>query len=225
MKAMLNFVIAAALLLRASDAQVASGMTGNVHTVRCEWFGKASNTPLLILLHGVSGPSPFYTQQAEFFAHHGFRVVLPHYLEASHGSAATDEHYEAWVTAIRNVMIAEGRPVPTVIVGYSLGASIALALGSQGDGPDAIAEFYGSLPDRYFRDLRGMSPLLILHGDRDINIPATNAIQLAKLCSAAQFTCDMHIYPREGHGFTSEVLQDADQRVLQFFAKVIPSIQ
>jgi dienelactone hydrolase len=221
----LIFVIAAVLFLRASDAQVAIGVIGSVHTVRCEWFGRESNGPLLILLHGVSGPGPFYAQQAEFFAHHGFRVVLPHYLEASHGSAATDEHYEAWVAAVRNVMSAEGRPLPTVIVGYSLGASIALALGSQGDGPDAIAEFYGSLPDRYFRDLRGMPPLLILHGERDTNIPVSNAIQLAKLCSAAQFTCDAHIYPSEGHGFTSENLQDADQRVLKFFAKVVPSIQ
>jgi dienelactone hydrolase len=220
------FVIAAALFLRASDAQVASGVTGNVHTVRCQRFGRETNAPLLILLHGVSGPSPFYTQQAEFFADHGFRVVLPHYLEASHGSASTDEHYENWVAAVRNVMSEsnaqiEGRPVHTVIVGYSLGASIALALGSQGEGPDAIAELYGSLPDKYFRDLRGMPPLLILHGERDTNIPVNNAIQLAKLCAAAHFTCETHIYPGEGHGFTSQSLRDADQRILQFFAKVV----
>jgi pimeloyl-ACP methyl ester carboxylesterase len=149
----LVFVIAAALFLRASDAQVASGVSGNVPTVRYEKFGRETNSHLLILLHGISGPSLFYRQQAEFFAAHGFRVVLPHYSEASHGSAVTDEHYEAWVAAVRNVMSesnarTEGRPVHTVIVGYSLGASIALALGSQGEGPDAIAELYGSLPDR-----------------------------------------------------------------------------
>ncbi len=222
-------VMAAALCLRVLDAQVAGGGSGDVHTVRCERFGTEANAPILILLHGVSGPGSFYTQQAEFFAGHGFRVVLPHYLEASHGSAATDEHYGAWVAAVRDVMNqsnarTEGRPVATVIVGYSLGASIALALGSQGDGPDAIAEFYGSLPDKYFRDLKGMPPLLILHGERDTNIPVSNAIQLQKLCSVANLSCDSQIYPSEGHGFTSKNLGDADQRVLQFFSKVVSTV-
>jgi dipeptidyl aminopeptidase/acylaminoacyl peptidase len=92
-----------------------------------------------------------------------------------------------------------------------------LAFGSEGNGPDGIAEFYGSLPDKYFRDLKGMPPLLILHGGQDQNIPVYNALQLSRLCVQAGFDCDMHIYSTEGHGFTPEALKDADQRVLQFF--------
>ena len=188
--------------------------------VAVEQFGTKAALPLMILLHGVSGPSAFYREQASFFASHGYHVVLPHYLEAGRGQAATDGNYEAWTAAVRNTIdnFQDGHRSPTVIVGFSLGASVALALGSEGDGPDGIAEFYGSLPDRYFRELKGMPPLLILHGGQDTNIPVYNALQLSQLCSQAEFKCDMHIYPNEGHGFAPEALRDADQRVLQFFA-------
>jgi dienelactone hydrolase len=190
-----------------------------IKVVPAEQFGTNETLPLMILLHGVSGPSAFYREQASFFARHGYRVVLPHYLEAGKGQAATDANYEAWTAAVRNTIdsLQAGHGSPTVIVGFSLGASVALALGSEGNGPDGIAEFYGSLPDKYFRDLKGMPPLLILHGGQDQNIPVYNALQLSRLCVQAGFDCDMHIYSTEGHGFTPEALKDADQRVLQFF--------
>jgi dienelactone hydrolase len=190
-----------------------------IKVVPVEQFGTNATLPLMILLHGVNGPSAFYREQASFFAGHGYRVVLPHYLEAGKGQAATDGNSEAWTAAVRHTIdtFQAGQRSPTVIVGFSLGASVALALGSEGNGPDGIAEFYGSLPDRYYRDLKGMPPLLILHGGQDQNIPVYNALQLSQLCVQAGLNCDMHIYSTEGHGFTPEALRDADQRVLQFF--------
>ena len=200
---------------------------GTRHTrqaISCEEFGTQVDAPLLILLHGASGPGKFYTQQAEFFAKHGFRVVLPHYFEASHGAEATDEHYEAWIRAIDQVMrahtVSESES-STVMIGYSLGASVALALGSQGKGPKAIAELSGSLPDKYYRDLVDMPPLLILHGGRDTNVPVAQALQLAKLCSIASLSCEIKTYPAEGHTFSPKNLLDADQVVLQFSLKAL----
>jgi dienelactone hydrolase len=189
-----------------------------IKAVAIEQFGTNAALPLMILLHGVNGPSAFYREQASFFAGHGYRVVLPHYMDAGKGQAATDGNYQTWVAAVRNTIdnLQDGHRSSTVIVGFSLGASVALALGSEGNGPDGIAEFYGSLPDRYYRDLKGMPPLLILHGGQDTNIPVSNALQLSQLCVQAGFNCDMHIYSTEGHGFTPEALRDADQRVLEF---------
>jgi dienelactone hydrolase len=86
-------------------------------------------------------------------------------------------------------------------MGFSLGASVALSSGSQVIPVDAIAEWYGSLPDVFFFKLKGMPPLLILHGQRDDNIPVVNAQQIIQLCSMKRFTCESHIYPDQGHGF------------------------
>lgn len=216
----------AALLLSAARATPASFRpeAATAPAVSCERFGDPSNRTL-ILLHGASGPGPFYREQAAFFANHGYRVLLPHYLEAGRGTHATDENYAAWIAAIRRVFDDAGKtkiqPSATVIVGYSLGASISLALGSQDQGPDAIAEFSGSLPDRYYRALKGMPPLLILHGALDKEIPVSQALQLTRLCMEGDLPCNTHIYPADGHALTPESLRDADQRVLEFFSKVV----
>lgn len=88
-----------------------------------------------------------------------------------------------------------------VLVGYSLGVSVALAAGSQGAAVDGIAEWDGSLPDEFFYHMRGMPPLLILHGERDSNVPVVNAQQLIKLCEMKHLKCENQIYPDQGHGF------------------------
>ena len=221
-KASLHITKWAAILFWALPQLCVSEVVDSSSLVHCEWFGNTSLPPLLILLHGVNGPSPFYRGQAQFFADHGFRVVLPHYLQAGNGSAASEENYGLWIDAVRGVMkeattSRRSRAPSIVLVGYSLGASIALALGSQGQGPGAIAEFSGSLPDSYFRDLKEVPPLLILHGRLDEQIPVSNALQLKRLCSDADLNCDMHIYPADGHAFSSDTLRDADQRILAVY--------
>lgn len=191
--------------------------------VPVEQFGSDKSLPRLILLHGVGGPSDFYRGQARFFADHGYHVFMPHYMDARRGQNGSDANYDAWTAAVRQTLnsLPSSSQSATVMVGYSLGASVALALGSQGEGPDAIAEFYGSLPDKYYEALKGMPPLLILHGERDDNIPVANALQLSRLCKEAELACQVHLFPREGHGFTPQTLQQADELVLQFFEPLL----
>ena len=64
-----------------------------------------------------------------------------------------------------------------------------------------------------------MPPLLILHGERDTNIPVSNARQLIRLCELKHFTCDNHLYPDQAHGFDAATIKDADERTLTFFAR------
>jgi carboxymethylenebutenolidase len=209
------------LLLGASAHPGKKDAEKRTQEVTCEKFGVSTGAPWMILLHGASGPSDFYREQARFFAQHGFQVVIPHYLEATRNSVGTDENYASWVTVVRNLTnnLSLGRNEGVVLVGFSLGASVALAVGSQGQGPDAIAEWYGSLPDKFFRELKGMPPLLILHGERDTNIPVINATQLSKLCTMINLTCETHIYPDQEHGFDEVTVRDADRRTLDFLSK------
>jgi dipeptidyl aminopeptidase/acylaminoacyl peptidase len=60
-----------------------------------------------------------------------------------------------------------------------------------------------------------------LHGERDQNIPVSNARQLQRLCELKQLTCESHLYTDQGHGFSGTALQDANQRTLAFFAKYL----
>ncbi|WP_433964741.1 dienelactone hydrolase family protein [Tunturiibacter gelidiferens] len=209
-----------------SQSPPESGATSRDGRFKYEIFGGDDpGKPLLILLHGASGPSMgFYRDQAEYFSNNGYTVFLPHYFDATKSSNPTMDNYRAWVNVVKTLLSEQGISVApahrrSVLVGYSLGASVALAAGSQGVPVDAIAEWYGSLPDDFFYHLQGMPPLLILHGERDSSIPITNAQQLIKLCGIKQFQCESHIYADQGHGFVGAALKDADSRTLSFFSR------
>ena len=210
---------------RVSDlpAQIAS-KTGPGAPVSSDEFGDKGAASCLILLHGASGTAqPFYAEQARFFGAHGFHVLMPHYFDATHSTDATPGNERQWV-AVVDAFVARCRQQPSTkqvfLIGYSLGASVALAAGSQGAAVDGIAEWYGSLPDEFFNTLKAMPPLLILHGTRDTNIPVMNGEQLVKLCEMRQLECDHTFYPDQGHGFVGSALNDAEQRTLAFFARL-----
>ncbi len=194
------------------------------HSVTYEVFENSTpNASLLIFLHGSSGPEPeFYQSQAKFFARNGYEVLLLHYFDASSSRQPTDQNYHAWAHALED-LVRECGASPSFsgrsifVVGDSLGASVALAAGSQGISVKAIAEWYGSLPDDFFNHFKTMPPLLILHGALDSNIPVANARQLIRLCGLKQLVCADHIYPDQQHGFSDDALNDAEQRTLRFF--------
>ena len=228
-RARLWFIVGAVLCLgsisaNGNPATFSRFTTGN-KSVAYEIFEEKVTGPILILLHGASGPDvPLYRQQAQFFAANGYTVLLLHYFDATGSSQPSDRNYSTWVRAIQDLMHeCKGNPKWTdrriALIGFSLGASVALAAGSQRVPVGAIADWYGSLPDAFFAQRKGMPPLLILHGMRDPVIPIINAQQLARLCDMEHQTCESHFYADQGHGFAGDALKDADARTLDFFAR------
>lgn len=220
-------VVSAGAQYRSDTAAAEKVATENIlsdgQTVTYEAFTSGTPTATLILLHGASGPGARgYRTQADFFASRGYRTLLLHYYDAARNRPTDAQDYAAWTSAVRDLvtMLRQARPDEKIyIVGYSLGASVALAAGSRKLPVAAIAEWYGSLPDEFFHSLEGMPPLLILHGERDANIPVRNAQQLIRLCGIAHFDCESHIYPEQLHGFDEKATGDADARTLAFFAQ------
>lgn len=196
-------------------------------SVNYEVFHGEGQPAIIILLHGASGPDvPFYRSQAAFFAKNGYTVLLLHYFDATGSSTPSTQNYEVWVKAVQDLIgecarLPHYANRPIALVGYSLGASVALAAGSQGVPVRAIADWYGDLPDAFFSKFRGMPPLLILHGARDSNIPVRNAEQLIRLCEMKELSCESHIYDDQEHGFNGQALEDAEQRTLLFLARVM----
>ncbi len=107
-----------------------------------------------------------------------------------------------------------------VMVGYSLGGSVALAAAAQEPRVAGIVVWSGSLPDSY-RDVRTLPPLLILHGGQDATIPAWNARQLAALCTERQLRCELNIYPGEGHAFSAAGIAQAHGQIRAFLDGVL----
>jgi dienelactone hydrolase len=214
------------LIAFAGSPRQAKVMSSN-RPVLYEVFGEDSSGPLLILLHGASGPdAPLYRQQAQFFSAKGYTVLFLHYFDASGSSTPSSQNYNTWVKVVGD-LLRECQSNPQwknrkiALMGFSLGASVALAAGSQRSPVNAIADWYGSLPDEFFYRLQGMPPLLILHGTQDGIIPIINAQQLVRLCGIKQFTCESHFYSDQNHGFMGKALEDADNRTLDFFSRML----
>lgn len=226
-------ILAAAVLVGLPVSVIAAPpelahFTSSGRQIAYDIYGAESSGPLIIMLHGVGGPdAPLYRHLADdLAAKNNYTVLFLHYFDATDTYRGSPENYMAWEKTVAD-LVEECRRNPQWagrkigILGFSLGASVALAAGSQMLPVSAVAEWYGSLPDEFFYRLKGMPPLLILHGQHDDNIPVSNAQQMMQLCRMKNFTCESHIYPNQGHGFLPPDFDDAVKRTVEFFARYL----
>lgn len=97
-----------------SDISNESVATSKDGQFQYEIFGAATGRPVLILLHGSSGPTmSLYREQAELFAGNGYTVLLPHYFDVTKSSDPTPEHYRAWVDAVLELLSEYGTTAST----------------------------------------------------------------------------------------------------------------
>lgn len=196
-------------------------------TVSFEAYGNNSaDSGVLVFLPGANGPrSYFYRDRARFFSRRGYRVLILHYLDATKGAVSPAvPNYPIWShTLARFVQMLRAEfPAHEVgLVGYSLGASVALMAASRDAQAAAVVDWYGSMPDEAAHELQHMPPVLILHGAEDHIVPVFNAKQLEALLLNLGLACSSHIYAGEGHGFTGNSLVDADNRTARFLEQYV----
>jgi dipeptidyl aminopeptidase/acylaminoacyl peptidase len=63
-----------------------------------------------------------------------------------------------------------------------------------------------------------MPPLLILHGEDDDVVPVSNAYDLEKLLKKKALPYEIKVYPRQGHGFSGDALEDSKRRTVSFLS-------
>ena len=222
-------------LFAADIHRTVSSFVSQAREVEMEEYASTAaiaDVPVIVMLSGSGGfqsaDMPFESQ-ARLFVNQGYCVYLPHYLDVTHGFPGDPvKHYAIWAQAVRDALrfiqvqthIAPSR---TVLVGYSLGASVALATAAGESQLAGIVVWSGSLPDAYVGEFDRPPPLLILHGARDTVIPIFNARQLAKLCELKHGVCKLSIYDAEGHAFSGEGIARADGEVEEFLETRLPS--
>ncbi len=212
---LVQFVIALSSLSLASfaaDVQALHGFfeSDHQHIGFDEYRRQAQPaSPAILILHGSGGLSSHnfpYAELAHRLALSGFVVIVPHYLDATNRSSQNAEtKYKKWVKVIEDALAYLGtkpyiKKDRIAILGFSLGASVALAAASEGLPFAAVVECAGSLPDEYFYHLRAMPPVLILHNTLDPIVPVYNARRLQSLCEAKKFSCQLVIGSGGQHG-------------------------
>jgi carboxymethylenebutenolidase len=185
--------------------------------------------PAVIGLHGSGGGHASMADPASMLAEQGFAVYVLHYFDRT-GTAEIDglqtifRHFPVWMKTLWDAVSFVARqpqvdPQRIGLLGFSLGAYLALSASAIDSRIQAVVEFFGGMPKEMKLFTRRLCPVLILHGEQDKTVPVEEAYHLQHILEKRQIAYEMQIYPSAGHGFSGEIWRDAGLRALAFFKK------
>jgi dienelactone hydrolase len=171
--------------------------------------------PAVVFVHGADGlatSGKFYRTTASELARGGYAVFLVHYFDRTgHAEVSPKkikkEDFQAWRETVREaVRYAAGQSGVDEkrigLVGFSLGAYLALAVAAEPGCPvAAVVELFGGLPKELHAKVKKLPPVLIVHGDKDEVVPVAEAHTLRDLLTARRLTLEVQIYKGVGHVF------------------------
>jgi dienelactone hydrolase len=201
-------------------------------SIRLDCFLPSANGqrfPAVIGLHGSGGGHASMADPASLLAEQGFTVYVLHYFDRT-GTTEIDGlqtifcHFPTWVKTLWDAVSFVARhpqvdPERIGLLGFSLGAYLALSASAIDSRIHAVVEFYGGMPKEMRFFTRRLCPVLILHGEEDKTVPVEEAYHLQRILEKKQIAYEMQIYPGVGHGFSGEVWRDAGSRALAFLQK------
>lgn len=213
-----------------SNRAVASFLSGE-RQIGIDHYSPGSGTrPAILIVHGSGGPlrgiDPFAQQAASF----GVHVFLVRYFDRTGHTWVSPSQIQAnfldWMETLQDAItyVVEQPGVDQRrigLLGFSLGAYLALALATRDRRIIAVAEFFGGLAEPFAADAAKLPPVLVLHGDQDPVVPVEEARKLEKLLEKNRIPHEVKIYPGQGHHFTGLAQIDALRRVVGFFRQYL----
>jgi len=197
--------------------------------VRIERFdpGPDQASAAVLLLHGADGlhyRGPSYREMARDLARNGFLGLLVHYFDSTGNVAASPFHFLRWMQVIEDAVDYAVRQPATAgrgvgLVGFSLGAYLALAVAARDSRIGAVVDCFGGVPDLLAANVRTMPPVLILHGEADAVVPVEEAHKLERLLRERGLPYEMHLFPGQGHNFRGVAAVEAFQLALAFLER------
>jgi dienelactone hydrolase len=191
----------------------------------------SAKLPAVLALYGSGGGVEGMNKPASMLAEQGFAVFVLHYFDRTDTTQATDRqtifrHFPAWGKTVWDAIghIAghpQVDPNRIGLLGFSLGAYLALSVASVDSRVKAVVEFFGGFPKEMKFFMRRFCPVLILHGEADPIIPVAEAYDLQKLLEKKNIPYEMQIYAGAGHSFDPETWADAGMRSLRFLEKYL----
>jgi carboxymethylenebutenolidase len=213
-----------------------------VDEIHCAPDGRGKH-PAVILLHGASPRAmAIHSLQsicADFATQGYYAMAVEYYSQTGAvGPAESREmakSFPIWRAEIEAAIEAlksnpDVAPDRIGLVGYSLGAFLALSVGaSDGSRIAAIVEYYGGMTPALRNGAATMPPVLILHGDADQIVPVAQAQRLEATLAEYHRPYEAHIYPGAKHAFNFQIpgwydadfARDSWDRTLAFLAKYL----
>ena len=174
--------------------------------------------PAVIILHGARGFDQRYPHLARYFADSGFvALALDYYARVGPSPIGSEEKLKKWPSYQQEVRQAvaylqalpEVSDRPIALVGFSRGAFLAVSIAASLPRVRAVVDFFGGGGggDKALQDeVKGLPPLLILHGEADRIVPVRFAGDLRDAVIEVGGRAEMHTYPAEGHGLSDKTM-------------------
>jgi dienelactone hydrolase len=194
--------------------------------------------PGVILLTGSSGWKTAYPEIAKSLSASGFIALAVDYLAETGYEPSSEnqlKYWPIWQAIVRNaVTYLRGNPSVSRcgigLVGYSLGAFLAVSIASTLQDVGAVVDFFGggsSTNETLEAEVRNFPPLLILHGEADSIVPVSYAYRLQDAVIAQGGDVEIHIYPGAEHAFnapwspwfSANEASDSISRMISFLSK------
>jgi carboxymethylenebutenolidase len=188
--------------------------------------------PGMLVLHGSMGAGSYWMGRfAPTLTRLGAAVYAPRYLRKTGTLLATSKtildgkHFPAWLAAVRDaVSYVAGRPGIDAqrigVLGFSLGAYLAMALAVEDRRIRAVIELAGGLPpgweDRVSKD---MAPVLLLHGGNDKVVPVSEAYKAERVLKERGVVCELEVFPGEPHWVPGAAQARLLMRCAEFLTK------
>ena len=187
--------------------------------------------PSVVALYGSGGGIEGMNEPATMLAAQGFAVFVLHYFDRTGTTQIADKqtifrNFPPWGKTVWDaISYIEQHPQVDAkrigLLGFSLGAYLALSVASVDPRVNAVVEFFGGLPKEMRIFMRRLCPVLILHGEADPTVPVQEAYDLQNLLQEKGIPYETKIYPGAGHGFKNGDWRDAGMRTLQFLRKYL----
>lgn len=186
--------------------------------------------PAIVVLHGANGvddhPQTMLRERARELARAGYIAFIPHYFDRTgtnlKNATRNRQYFQVWMETVRDaVTYAASQPAVDRrrigLLGYSLGAHVAVSESAFDTRIGAVVEYAGGLLPDLADQLERTPPILILHGDADRIVPVAEAQKLAALLEFRQLPYEVAIYKGAGHSLTGDDGADAWKKTLAFF--------
>ena len=205
-------------------------------TIRVEWFVPVGDKayPAVIALYGSTGMEESFSERpARMLAAQGYAVFLLHYFDRTGTTVPTADEmrslFPEWMSTVSDaITYAGGLPRVekdrTALIGFSLGAYLALAMAATDPRVKAVIDFCGGMPDELLAQKPKLPPTLIFHGEDDRSIPVSEAHKVRGLAEHTGGICECQLYPGEGHYLSTMTMLDAAQRVPEFLRRHLATI-
>jgi predicted esterase len=187
------------------------------------------------MLHGSAGAlriQPGVEPASDNFgekmlASHCFTVVFPHYLEALGVESLLSQQeirarsHELLHAVSQLLDDAEALPPvrdrPVFLLCQSLGGYLGVTLALERPEIAAVSEISGGLDVTAVPTRKNLPPLLISHGENDLNVSVAEGKRLTGFWKDHGGVVSEHYYKGQSHYISAEVLREIERNTVQFF--------